>query len=382
MSSLQLDDWHWQLRNRLRASTPEELSSILELVGSREMPGKQVANVLSDWGACLTPYQAGLIRRLNDEGNTAWADQFAKTLIPSAQEYVSVSHRAPCDGTGIGPRKAHFGEYPRVLKRLYQDRVILMPCMECSSSCRYCFRRNEANRAEARISQDEIQAGVDYIRSWNEVHPGCPIRDVILSGGDPLSLTDSRLERLLDQIHRTPGVEVIRVDTKYPASCPQRTTPNLARILAKYVHIICLDFCHPAELTTETIDACRRLASQGIILRSYIPLLGGVNDSREVLRQLFWGLLAKCKVTPYYLVHFIETQEGNHFKVSIEKGLEIMDSLQVEMSGTAIPNYIAYLPQGGGKAKLPQDMLYRTDEGYWLRSPITGKPALYPDPVM
>lgn len=366
-------DWKWQIKNCARNVSQFSNAGIPISTWSYESP-------------LTTPHLALQIKRLfavdHSEGR-----KFARTILPSPEEdeVRPARNESNCafnectDGTGTGYQRKQYGDPPVTVRRLYSDRAILITSLICPCRCRYCFRWGDLGQ---NVSMANIGEGINYIRQWNTENPNQQIRDIILSGGDPLMVDNDRLSSILKMLSGVPGVEVIRIDTKCPAALPQRFTPSLIDILEEYVSLLCLHFSHPGEISSETVEACRAMARRGIILRAYIPLLRGVNDSRKTLKELFWRLFSECKVTPYYLVQMIETPGGQHFKVPLEQGIELMDRLQVEISGVALPKYICYLPDGGGKVELGNQTLYgRTEDGYWLRSPITSKPALYPDPI-
>jgi lysine 2,3-aminomutase len=391
----QWDDWQWQRDNSLiieHSNSPETkkqmMQRIAEIVGLPMEDFASLERVLKSWNVMITPHQALQIRHQLAKEDRESAMALFKIVEPSVLEsqHQPTVVKIKTDGLGTGYRRAERYDTPEnpqpsVIRRLYDDRAILAPTFECPTICRYCFRRNEA----ARSKETNWQEGLDYIEKWNETHQTAEkVKDIIISGGDPLSLSDDKLKKLLSQAKTIDGVKIIRIDTKYPTAMPQRITPELAKILGDYVHFMCLHTTHPAELSSETQKACLRLAEKGIILRSYIPLLKGVNDSRKILKELFWKSFADCKVSPYYLVHFIETLGGQHFKVPLEEALRLMGGLQTELSGPVIPQLVVYLPEGAGKFVfgVNRTSIKRTREGYWLPSPLhKGKPTLYPDPI-
>ena len=339
----------------------------------------------------ISPHMARQIRQVRANGDEPGARALLRTVVPSPLELEDRATEGwRLDGTGTVYHRKEFNlpdmAQPLCIRRLYPDRAILTPSWQCPVLCRYCFRKCEAG-SNRRI---DLRPGLDYIRTWNKSGK-TPIRDVILSGGDPLSLSDAELDALLPQIRSIPGVEFVRIDTKYPTAKPERITRGLLEVLEERVDIMMLHFTHPLEICEETIDACRRLSKRGIILRSYTPLLKGVNDDRETLKRLFWDLLSKCGVTPYYAVQFIETPGARHFRIPLSHTLELMRGLHVELSGTAIPNSIVYLPDGGGKYVLgpherilypnePGTGIRKVDGGYQIPAPLKpGELSFYPD---
>lgn len=391
----QWESWQWQKENsfvvRHTDSAKDKKATMERISRAVNLPVEnfqELEKALLMWNVLITPHQILQIRRKLAEGDEKAALALFQIVNPSVSEsqYQQKVIKMKIDGTGVGYRKDERyntpeNPEPKFIKRLYDDRVILAPTFECATLCRYCFRRAEAGR----LQETNYQEGIHYIKKWNASHKESEqIRDVILSGGDPLSLFDEKLETLLKQVKFIEGVKIIRIDTKYPSAMPQRITPELAGLLGKYVDYMCLHFTHPGEIAPETKKACLRLSKENIMLGSYTPLLKGINDSRTTLKNLFWSLLSECKVRPYYLVHFIEVLGAQHFKVPLEQAIKLLDGLQAELSGPAVPPLIVYLPEGGGKYVfgVNRSPIKRTREGYWVPSPLhNGKPMLYPDPV-
>jgi len=327
------------------------------------------------------------IQQLRESGDYEGAQILLKTVVPSEVEFGQRSEGWNIDGMGTGYHKKEFVlagfPLPANIRRLYPDRIILIPTFECPVLCRYCFRRAEAGNEKP----VDMRPSLKYIRAWNE-NKDVKIRDIILSGGDPLSLSDEDLNNLLIELKSIPGVEILRIDTKYPAVRPERITKKLLDILDGRVNIMTLHFVHPLEICTEVIDMCKKMSRRGIILRSYTPLLKGINDDRDVLKELFWNLLSECGIIPYYAVQFIETPGAQHFRVPLGQAMDIMRSLHNELSGQAIPNLIVYLPDGGGKYIIgPNEKINVADAGirrvaggYKISSPLyPDKCSFYPD---
>ena len=372
-SSDEWNDWRWQMRNRVR-----DLRVLSRYLG-RNLSQGGLEGIVRAWPMAITPHTVSHILELEGNGQHDSAAGVLKTYAPDLRELdIQKTIEIRKEGMGAAYR---YPNCPAAIRQLYADRVIVMATFQCPAQCRHCFRRNDPGRNRD-ISSQDLQEAVQYIGQWNASNPDKPIREVIISGGDPLCLSDHKLRKLLEAVKNTGAVEVVRIDTKFPMALPQRITPELVEILAQHVHLVCLHAVHAGEISPETVEACRKLTQAGIILRSYTPLLRGINDSRETLKELFWQLYRNCRTMPYYLVHCIETHGAQHLKTPLEQGIEIMQGLRVELSGVCVPKYICYLPQGGGKAELGPDTKYtRTDDGYWLRSPITGETAPYPDPV-
>jgi lysine 2,3-aminomutase len=259
----------------------------------------------------------------------------------------------------------------------YPDRVLFLTTGFCSVYCRYCTRSRMVGNAggEFRFNIEQMQTAVNYIREHQE------IRDVLLSGGDPLTLADSRLEWLLEQIHAIPHVEILRIGTKVPAVLPQRVTPALVNMLRKFHPLwMSIHFTHPDELTPEVAQACTRLADAGIPLGSQTVLLKGVNDTVDTLKKLYQGLL-KIRVRPYYLYQCDPVHGSSHFRTSVSKGLEMIAGLRGKTTGYAVPTYVVDTPGGGGKIPLIPDYLVGRENGDLLLRNHEGKVFRYPDPV-
>jgi lysine 2,3-aminomutase len=244
----------------------------------------------------------------------------------------------------------------------YPDRVLFLTTSQCSMYCRFCTRKRKVGDSD-KISMKFIQNGLDYIRSHTE------IRDVILSGGDPLMLTDYMLEKILKGLREIPHIEIIRLGTKMPCVLPQRITPKLIEMLKKYHPIyVNTHFNHPWECTPEARKACAMLADAGCPVGNQTVLMKGVNDDPDVMLELMRKLLA-MRVRPYYIYQADITKSANHFRTPVSKGLEIMDKLRGHTSGLAVPYYVIDAPGGGGKIPLlPQYVLGRNGNDIILRN--------------
>jgi len=244
----------------------------------------------------------------------------------------------------------------------YPDRVLFLTTSQCSMYCRFCTRKRKVGDSD-KISMKFIQDGLAYIRS----HP--EIRDVILSGGDPLMLTDYMLEKILKGLRDIPHIEIIRLGTKMPCVLPQRITPKLIEMLKKYHPIyVNTHFNHPWECTPEAKKACEMLADAGCPVGNQAVLMKGVNDDPDVMLELMRKLLA-MRVRPYYIYQADITKSANHFRTPVSKGLEIMDKLRGHTSGLAVPYYVIDAPGGGGKIPLlPQYVLGRNGNDIILRN--------------
>lgn len=228
----------------------------------------------------------------------------------------------------------------------YPDRALFLVHDQCAVYCRFCTRKRKVGTSRMRITPETIRAGIDYLKKNPQ------IRDVLLSGGDPLLLSDERLNEILSALRAIPSVEIIRIGTRVPCTLPMRVTIRLASLLKRFHPIyINTHFNHPMEITPESTLACTRLANAGIPLGCQTVLLKGINDSSEVLRALFHRLLL-IRVKPYYLFQGDMTRGTNHFRTPVETGLSIMRDLIGHTSGLAIPTYALDAPGGGGKIPL------------------------------
>jgi lysine 2,3-aminomutase len=244
----------------------------------------------------------------------------------------------------------------------YPDRVLFLVTSQCSMYCRFCTRKRKVSDS-SKINSKWIQDGIDYIAAHPEV------RDVVLSGGDPLMVTDYVLERILSSLRAIPHVEIIRLGTKMPCVLPQRITPKLCKMLKKYHPIyVNTHFNHPWECTPEAEKACAMLADAGCPVGNQAVLMKGVNDDADVMLELHRKLL-KMRVRPYYIYQADLTKGTNHFRTPVRKGLEIMDKLRGHTSGLAIPYFVIDAPGGGGKIPLlPQYVLGRNGKDIILRN--------------
>ena len=352
------NDWHWQARNRLR--TLAQLEQVLVL-------SEEERAALSQGGAMLpvsiTPYYMSLVSR--DDRN----QPLRRTVIPTVAEFDRGTGEAddPLGEDGDSP-------VPGLVHR-YPDRVLLLVTDFCSSYCRYCTRSRMVGHGAIAPAEARLEKAFDYIRRTPAV------RDVLISGGDPLALSDERLDWILSRLREIPHVEFLRMGTKMPAVLPQRITPELCRMLRKHHPLwMSLHFLHPDECTPESFQACTRLADAGIPLGSQTVLLAGVNDNVETMKQLVHRLL-RMRVRPYYLYQCDPITGSAHFRTPVSKGLEIIEGLRGHTTGYAIPNYVIDAPGGGGKIPLqPNYVVGRDGEDLLLRN-FEGNVYRYPDHV-
>ncbi len=352
-------DWRWQLRNRVR--TLEDLEKVVRLTGDERTA---ISRHTGSLPFAITPYYLSL---LDPES----ADQpLRRTMIPVTDEYLHVSgeDEDPLGEEGDSP-------VPCIVHR-YPDRVLFLVANSCASNCRYCTRSRMVENPDnySIFFQSQWEEAITYI----DAHP--EVRDVLLSGGDPLTLSDEKLDWLLSRLRRIPHVEFLRIGTKAPVVMPQRITTSLTRVLKRYHPLwMSIHFTHPDELTPETVEACTRLADAGIPLGSQTVLLSGINDSVETMKRLMHGLL-KARVKPYYLYQCDPIVGSSHFRTSVEKGLQIIKGLRGHTTGYAVPSYVIDAPGGGGKIPLlPDNVVGREGDELVLRN-YQGLHFRYPDP--
>jgi lysine 2,3-aminomutase len=259
---------------------------------------------------------------------------------------------------------------PRLTHR-YPDRVLFLISDRCPMYCRFCTRKRMVGRASD-ITEKTIALGLEYIKSHTE------IRDVLLSGGDPLMVSDEKLERIISSLRSIPHIEVIRIGTKSPCVLPSRITDDLCNMLKKY-HPIYLNthFNHPREVTPEAKAACERLANAGIPVGCQTVLMKGVNDDPDIIRELMHKLLM-MRVRPYYLYQADLTRGTNHFRTRVEVGLQIMQALRGHTTGFAVPQFVIDAPGGGGKIPLMPEYVVRFNEKEIVLRNFEGKQYRYP----
>lgn len=333
------EDWRWQLSNRI--TSLENLERFLVLSES-EKAALTCKSKLFPFS--ITPYYASLLHR--DDPSHA----IRRAVVPVIDETVfsGVESEDPLSEDECSP-------VPGIVHR-YPDRVLFLVTDFCSVYCRYCTRSRMVGHSDNFNSIRQWEQAISYIKSHTE------IRDVLLSGGDPLTLPNEMLDWLLTELRNIPHVEMIRIGTKVPVVLPQRITPNLINILKKYHPLwMSIHFTHPDELTPETQKACTALADAGIPLGSQTVLLKGINDNPEVMKKLVHGLI-KTRVRPYYLYQCDPIPGSSHFRTPVEKGLQIIENLRGHTSGYAVPNYVIDAPGGGGKIPLQPNYFVGSDD--------------------
>jgi lysine 2,3-aminomutase len=339
------NDWKWQLRNSI--TNIDDLKKIMKL-SDKEMLA--VNNLKGRLPLRITPYFASLIYDSN------FSNPLRRNVIPVIEELLQHANEQsdPLHEKSFSPVKGIVHRYP--------DRVLFTVTQVCSSYCRYCTRSHSVGKLD-KLGRQDFEKAFNYIRSHKEV------RDVLISGGDPLTLSDEILDYILSNIRSIEHVEMIRIGTRVPVVLPQRITDNLINILRKYHPLfISLHFSHPLEITDECAKACIKLADGGFPLGSQTVLLKGINDNVPTMKELMHKLL-KIRVRPYYLYQCDLIPGSGHFRTTVKKGLEIIKGLRGFTSGYAIPQFVIDAPGGGGKIPLlPNYVVEHTNEKIVLRN--------------
>jgi len=316
----------------------------------------QVEKVISRYPMTINPYYLGLIK---DGG-----DSLYRQAVPDVQEIEDQrGYEDPLNEENLSPVPGLTHKYP--------DRVLFLVSSQCAMVCRFCNRKRKVGRPSM-VTGESIREGISYIRNTKSV------RDVLLSGGDPLLLSDRELFRILSEIRSVPHVEIIRIGTRIPCTLPQRVTPKLVEIL-KGFHPLYINthFNHPSEITPEATLACARLADAGIPLGCQTVLLKDVNDNPMIIKELMQKLLF-IRVRPYYLFQADLARGTAHFWTSLEKGLKITEALQGHTSGLCVPHFAVDLPGGGGKVPLLPENVRKKGKNRYMMKNYFGEEFLYP----
>ncbi len=352
------NDWRWQSRNRVKSLV--QIEKLMELSADERRALSEAGSMLP---LGITPYYMSLLDPI--EPNQA----LRRTVIPVTQEFLRTPGEAddPLGEDGHSP-------VPGLVHR-YPDRVLFLALDFCTTYCRYCTRSRVVGHGELAPSDARLDAMFDYIRRTPA------IRDVLISGGDPLSLADDKLDYILGRLREIPHVEFIRIGTKMPAVLPQRITPSLIKVLRKHHPIwMSVHYLHPDECTPESFIACARLADAGIPIGSQTVLLKGVNDTVPVMTELMQRLLL-MRVRPYYLYQCDPISGSAHFRTSVQTGLDLIQGLRGHTTGYGVPTYVVDAPGGGGKIPLqPNYVVGRDGDDLILRN-YEGGEYRYPDPV-
>jgi len=345
-------DWHWHVKNRI--TTPEQVKQLIKLEESEiyDCKGNKLPLSFS-----MTPFYASLITENK---------VLRKAVVPTSHEMVMSAGE---EGDPLDEDK--FRPVNNIIHR-YPYKCLLLATDFCSLRCRYCTRsRLVSENMNSHFPQEKIVEAIEYIKRTPV------IRDVLISGGDPLTLSDSKLEFILSNLRKIPHVQIIRIGTKVPVVLPQRVTPALVKMLKKYHPLwINIHFMHPAEVSPECEVACNMLADAGIPLGSQTVLLKGINDKTETMMKMF-NALVRNRVRPYYIYQCDPIPGSKHFRTSIKTGLKIMEGLIGQTSGFAVPTYVVDTSKGGKVPLLP-NFVKKIEKNYIHLEGFTKETTKYP----
>jgi lysine 2,3-aminomutase len=351
------EDWRWQLKNRITKAG--QLKLLLNL------NDEEVAAIDASKGrmaTAITPYFATLMSRTDPNC------PIRRQALPTLQEFHVSPHDLldPCAEDENSPVHGLVHRYP--------DRVLLLVTDKCAVYCRYCTRRRLVGSSEKCITEEEMDEAISYIQATKKV------RDVLISGGDPLLLEDDHLERILTKLRKIPHVEIVRIGTRVPVTLPQRITPSLTNMLRKYHPLwMSIHFSHPREITKEVRRSCGLLADSGIPLGSQTVLLRGINDKPSIMKRLMHELL-KTRVRPYYIYQCDLAMGTEHFRTPIAVGINIIEKLRGHTTGYAVPSFVIDAPGGGGKIPVGPTYLISQDKGRMVLRNYQGKVFEYQEP--
>lgn len=354
----QWNDWKWQVKNRIE--TLEDLKKYVSLTPEEEEGVKKTLQTLR---MAITPYYVSLIDPNNPECPVR------KQAVPTGKE----TYQSPADL--LDPLHEDEDSPVPGLTHRYPDRVLLLITDMCSMYCRHCTRRRFAGQKDGESAIERIDRAIEYIAKTPQV------RDVLLSGGDALMVSDERLEYIISRLRQIPHVEIVRIGSRTPVVCPQRITDDLVNMLKKY-HPIWLNthFNHPQEVTKEAAEACAKLANAGVPLGNQTVLLRGVNDCVNTMKKLMHELV-KMRVRPYYIYQCDLSMGIEHFRTPVSKGIEIIEGLRGHTSGYAVPTFVVDAPGGGGKTPvMPQYVISQAPGKVVLRN-FEGVITTYTEPT-
>jgi len=340
------NDWKWQFRNVIR-----DIPTLKKVIHLGKKEEEDLVTCLKKFKMAITPYYASLM------------DKKYKRCVIRLQAVPRVQETEDTIEDVDDPLDEDVDSPVPGLTHRYPDRVLFLITHICSMYCRHCTRRRVVGVEDANFTKKTVDLGLDYIRATPS------IKDVLLSGGDPLVLADDRIEYVLKELRAIPHVDIIRIGSRMPVVLPQRITEDFAEMLKKY-HPIYLNthFNHSREITRESKEACERLANVGIPLGNQSVLLRDVNDCPYIMKQLVQKLLA-IRVKPYYIYQCDLSKGISHFRTSITKGMEIIENLRGHTTGMAIPTFVVDAPGGGGKIPLmPNYLLSQSDKRLVFRN--------------
>lgn len=346
------NSWQWQMKNMIK-----DVGLLREII---DIPAQQIAHIkriepLYRWS--VSPYFASLMSRKNRE-------------CPVRIQSIPSIHEIMDNPNGHFPSR-YYSPAP-LISRIFPDRLIVNLTNRCATFCRHCLRREDIKDRDYVYPERDVELALDYIRKHEE------IRDVLLTGGDPLTMSDHRLDWILTELDRIPHIEIKRLGTRIPVTLPQRITKELCFMLEKHEPLyINTQFNHPKEITEESKKACLMLSKSGIPLGNQAVLLKGINNHIHIIKKLLHELL-KIKVRPYYLYHCKNVPGVGHFRTSVEDGIDIVRHLIGYTSGLAVPTFIVSAPDSLGKTPLcPQYLLAKDYEDGILIRAWNGEVTVY-----
>jgi lysine 2,3-aminomutase len=356
VNPLDWEDWHWQIKNRI--CTKDALSQVIKLTAEEE---KGIDKAKGRLSMAITPYWATLMDP--EDPNCP----IRRQAVPVAQEFVVAPHEMtdPCAEDRDSPA-------PHLVHR-YPDRVLLLSTDHCAMYCRHCTRRRLVGDHEEKEAAglSRFEPAIEYIKSNRK------IRDVLISGGDPLTLEDDLLEELIKKIRDISHVELLRLGTRMPVTLPQRVTEKLAGIFKKYSPVwVSIHFNHPKEITKRCKIACDMLSESGVPLGSQTVLLKGINDRPYIMKRLVHELL-QIRVRPYYIYQCDPVRGTQHFRTPVAAGINIMEKLRGHTSGYAVPTYVIDGPGGGGKIPVGPNYILSQAKGKYVLRNYKGKIYTY-----
>lgn len=357
VSDIEWNDWQWQVSNRI--TSVDKLQQVINL-SDEEV--NAISHSLSQLRMAITPYYASLMDPIDPKC------PIRRQAIPTAAETILGKHNYD------DPMHEDVDSPTPGLTHRYPDRCLFLVTDQCSMYCRHCTRRRKAGATDKAYDDKQIQASIDYIKETPS------IRDVLLSGGDPLTIGEERLEWIIAKLHGIPHIDLVRIGSRMPVVCPQRITPKLCDMLKKYHPMwLNMQFNHPKEVTSDSRRACNMLADAGVALGNQSVLLKGINDSPFLFRELYQQLL-KIRVRPYYIFQCDQSQGIDHFRTSVGKGVQIIEYLRGHTTGMCHPQFIVEPPGGTGKIPVAPNYVLSVSDRQWVLRNYEGLIAVYDEP--
>jgi lysine 2,3-aminomutase len=357
VSDANWNDWRWQQRNAVR--TRAGLEALLPLTEDERRGCDETAEIFR---LSVTPYYLSLV-----DADHPFCPVRMQAIPTQAEARIRPGERLDPLGEDLHrPVPAIVHKYP--------DRALLLALDRCSVYCRHCTRRRITKGGEVELSKEELRKGIDYIRAHPEV------RDVLITGGDPFLLVESRLEELLEPLHAIPHVEMIRIGTRVPVCLPMRVDDALVKTLRRYAPLyVVTHFNHPKEITAEARAACERLVDGGVPVENQAVLMRRLNSDERIIKELSHALL-RIRVRPYYL-HQMDLAQGlEHLRTPLRKGIEIIEALRGHTTGLAVPHFAVDLPEGGGKVTVQPNYVIGQDAQRTQFRNFRGETYEYPEP--